>query len=133
LAADQKIASSSTLLGLGEGGVVQYAQSYPQDGYLRLWAGLIWDHQGITQYAISSFVDAINLGCKHWRVFWYLAKVAEHLQETSVLQQALDKLSHLVPNFTPAQEMRARLQQLLSSQFDLSSLKLRDINLIIFP
>jgi len=131
--ADEKIANSSTLLGLGEGGVVQYVNHYPQDGYLRLWVGLILERQGKTSEAMGQFINSIQFGCHHWRVFWYLAQAAEHLQETSILQQALDKLSHFVPNFVPAQEMRQRLQTLLNSEFDLSSLNLREINYIIFP
>jgi len=131
-AADDQIAHSSTLLGLGEGGVVQYAMFYPQDGYLQLWSGLVGDNQGKTEYALSSFVKAINLGCNHWRVFWYLAQVAERLGKTSVLQSALHQLSQVVPYFTPAQQMRARLEKLSTSQL-VSSLKLREINLIIFP
>ncbi|MDZ7959689.1 MAG: glycosyltransferase family 4 protein [Aulosira sp. DedQUE10] len=132
-AADEKIANSSTLLGLGEGGVLQYLHHYPQDAYLRLWVALICKSQGKTLDAMKLFIDAINCGCNHWRVFWYLAQVVEDLQETSVLQEALNTLSSIVPDFAPAQEMRARLQKLLDSEFDLSSLNLREINYIIFP
>ncbi|MBD2209279.1 glycosyltransferase family 4 protein [Nostoc linckia FACHB-104] len=132
-AADEKIANSSTLLGLGEGGVLQYVNHYLQDGYLRLWIALILERQGKIPEAMEQFIAAIKLGCNHWRVFWYLAQVAERLQEDSVIQQALDALSELVPNFAPAQEMRARLQVLLDSQTDVSNLNLREINYIIFP
>ena len=132
-AADKIIANSSTLLGLGEGGVVQYVNYYPQDGYLRLWMALIFERLGQTPDAMGQFINAINFGCNHWRVFWYLAQSAERLQETSVMQQALDTLTHLVPNFALAQEMRKRLQKLLDSESDLSSLNLREINYIIFP
>ncbi|MDH6099007.1 glycosyltransferase [Anabaenopsis sp. FSS-46] len=132
-AADEKIAGSSTLLGLGEGGVVQYAMFYPDDGYLQLWSGLVWDSEGKTQNALVCFAKAINLGCNHWRVFWYLAQVAERLEKVAVLKEALDHLSRVVPSFTPLEEMGRRLEKLVSSQSDISSLKLRDINLIIFP
>lgn len=131
--ADEKIANSSTLLGLGEGGVLQYLHHYPKDGYLMLWVGLICESLGKTSDAMKLFIDAINFGCNHWRGFWYLAQAAEHLQEISVMQEALDNLSNIVPDFAPAQEMRVRLQTLLNSEFDLSSLNLREINLIIFP
>ncbi|MEX6776301.1 glycosyltransferase [Limnospira fusiformis] len=132
-AADEKIANSSTLLGLGEGGVVQYVNYYIKDAYLRLWIALILESQGKTSEAIKQFVNAIQFGCTHWRVFWYLAQVAERLQETTVMQEALHQLSNLAPNFAPAEEMRQRLQILLTSEFDLSSLNLREINYIIFP
>jgi glycosyltransferase involved in cell wall biosynthesis len=132
-AAEEKIANSSMLLGLGEGGVIQYVNYYLEDRYLRLWIALILDHQGNTSEAMGQFVNAIKFGFHHWRVFWYLAQVAERLQETTVMQEALDQLSNLAPNFAPAKEMRQRLQTLLTSEFNFSSLNLREVNYIIFP
>lgn len=75
LAADQKIASSSMLLSGGEGGIIQYRNYYPSDGYLRLWSGLVMQQQGQNAKAVHEFQAAIKLGCNHCRVNWYLAQV----------------------------------------------------------
>ncbi len=77
LAADQKIANSSLLLSGGEGGIFHYRNYYPNDGYLRLWSGLVLQQQGRQAKAFSEFTAAINLGCKHWRVKNYLTKAIE--------------------------------------------------------
>src|SRR5919199_2820742 len=44
--ADRQIAASSTLLAMGEGGLLQYQTYYPNDGYLRLWSGLVKQRRG---------------------------------------------------------------------------------------
>jgi hypothetical protein len=69
--AEETIANSSTLLGLGEGGVLQYLHHYQDDGYLQLWVGLICQNRGKMSDAMTLFINAINSGCNHWRVFRY--------------------------------------------------------------
>ncbi|MEW6495991.1 MAG: glycosyltransferase family 4 protein, partial [Cyanobacteriota bacterium] len=73
--ADRQISTSSTLLSMGEGGLLQYQADYPDDGYLRLWSGLIKQWRGQAAEAIAEFTAAINLGCNHWRVSWYIAQI----------------------------------------------------------
>ncbi|MGL5135365.1 MAG: glycosyltransferase, partial [Planktothrix sp.] len=131
LAAEHQIAESSILLGLGEGGVHQYRDYYLNDGYLRLWLGLILINKDRNHQAISELQNAINLGCNHWRVFWYLAQAAERVQNIGLAENAVNQVLGFVPNFTYAQEMLQRLQALLVS--DLTHLELKEINLIIFP
>lgn len=125
----QQIAESSILLGLGEGGVHQYRDYYLNDGYLRLWLGLVLINKDRNHQAISELQNAINLGCNHWRVFWYLAQAAERVQNIGLAENAVNQVLGFVPNFTDAQEMLQRLQVLLVS--DVTHLELKEINLIV--
>ncbi|BAQ65668.1 glycosyltransferase family 4 protein [Geminocystis sp. NIES-3709] len=134
-ASDDEIANSSTLLGMGEGGVIQYLNYFPDDGYLRFWTALVLEKQGKVKDALGQYIMAINKGYKHWRVFWYLAQVADFLQEIDVLQQALNNLDHYAPNFKPTEVLRQKLNQLLLEEQKLSlpSFNLSNINYLIFP
>lgn len=133
LKAEQKIATSSILLSIGEGGLAQYRTYYQNDSYLRLWSGLVLQQQERNAEAISEFISAINLGCIHWRVSWYLAQAAEKVNDISLAEEAARLVVQVVPDFVEAQEMHKRLASLLEQSTDLTHLKLRDINLIIFP
>lgn len=73
LAADQRIASASTLLAQGEGGVIQYRNYYPNDCFLRFWSGLILSQRGNKQSAIAEWKAALKLGFPHSRIDDYLA------------------------------------------------------------
>lgn len=68
-ATDEQIAKSSTLLGMGEGGIIQYLNHFPEDGYLRFWTALIFEKEGRINDAFGQFIVAINKGCNHWRVY----------------------------------------------------------------
>ena len=131
--ADMKIAASSLLLSRGEGGLSQYQAYYENDGYLKFWLGLVCHRQGQNAEAIAHFTEAINLGCAHWRVAWYLAQVAENVQDIALAQKALHLVLQAVPDFVTAQEMLQRLESSSEPSIDLAELRLRDINLITFP
>jgi hypothetical protein len=96
-----------------------------------LWLGLVLINKDRNHQAISELQNAINLGCNHWRVFWYLAQAAERVQNIGLAENAVNQVLGFVPNFTDAQEMLQRLQVLLVS--DVTHLELKEINLIIFP
>lgn len=135
-AAEHQIAASSTLLSGGEGGLFQYQAYYPNDGYLRLWSGLAKQGRGQYAEAISEFIAAINLGCNHWRVAWYMAQIAEKVNDFALAQQTVHSVLQVMPNFAPAQEMRQRLETTSeeSTQTDwFDYLKLRETNYMIFP
>lgn len=132
--ADRQIAASSTLLAMGEGGLLQYQTYYPNDGYLRLWSGLVKQRLGQPAEASAEFTSAVNLGCNHWRVCWYIAQIAENINEISLAQQALGTVLQDEPDFAPAQEMLQHLEAALEQSTHLiDSLRLREINYIIFP
>jgi len=131
--AERKIATSTLLLSSSEGGVFQYRNYYQSDGYLRLWTGLVHQQQEQYEVAVSEFIAAINLGCNHWRVSWYLAQVAEKVNEIPLAQKALSMVLQAAPDLTTAQEMLKRLESKAGAYGELAHLRLKDINLIIFP
>lgn len=88
LAADTKISESSALLTGGEGGIIHYRNSYPQDGYLRLWSGLVLQHQCKYAAAAIEFAAAIERGVTRWHVHWYLAQSAVQIQDATMAQTA---------------------------------------------
>lgn len=133
LEADDRIRYSSILLGLGEGSVAQYTNYYPNDGYLHFWLGLILEGRGDLNAAMSQLAHAVNSGCNHIRAFWYLAQIAEALQDISVMQQALDNLKQIAPQFQPAIAMKLRLNKLIQLASDLSNFNLSEINYLSFP
>jgi len=107
--ADRKIACSSPVLySKGGGGIFHYRNDYFQDGYLRLWSGLVLQEQGNLSEAIAEFTEAIKLGCDHWRVSWYLAQAQAQLAEKSVRE-----VTESVPGFAEAQGMLSRLSNQL--------------------
>jgi glycosyltransferase involved in cell wall biosynthesis len=131
--AEQKIANSSTLLSRGEGSFFQYADRYPEDGYLRLWRGLVMHALGLYKEAISEFASAINFGCDRWRVVWYLAQAAAKIEDFGLAKQALSDVLKRTPGFTPAQQMLQDVEAVLEQFQALDNLKLKDINLVVFP
>ena len=101
LEADHKIARSSPVLcSKGGGGIFHYRNDYPEDGYLRLWSGLVLQEQGQVTEAIAEFNKAVKLGCDHWRVSWYIAQAQAKLTE-----EALQQVTKSVPGFTEATQM----------------------------
>jgi len=132
-AAEQKIGKVSLLLAMGEGGISQYRTYYPNDGYLRLWLGLARRQQGLDAEAISELTAAIELGCNHWRVYWYLAQAAANVNQLSLAEKALRYVTDAVPDFIGAREMLGSIEVTLAQSRDITHLPLRDINLIIFP
>jgi glycosyltransferase involved in cell wall biosynthesis len=112
--AEQRIARSSTLLSAGEGGIFQYRNFYPNDCYLRLWTGLVLYRQGQYHKAIGELQAAINLGCNHWRVNWYVAQAAEKIPDIALAEKTVRAGMQTAPDFTRAQEMLKRLEVLRS-------------------
>ena len=66
-AADEAIGKSSAVLAQGEGGVIHYRNTYPDDALLRLWAGLIFRYAKDLTKARAEFDAAIELGIPHSR------------------------------------------------------------------
>jgi hypothetical protein len=66
--ADAAIAASSAVLANSEGGVIHYRNSYPNDGFLRLWSGLIAAHGGDTDKATREFDAAAQLTVPRERI-----------------------------------------------------------------
>ena len=103
--ADRKIALSSPLLSRGAGGILPYKESYPKDAYLSFWYGLFLQEAGENTKAGSQFQAAIALGFKHWRVNWYLAKLAAQLNKIEVAKEMVKEVIKKAPEFEEAKEM----------------------------
>ena len=66
--ADSAIASSSDVIARGEGGVIHYRNTYPDDPHLRLWSGLIARHRGGADAGHEDLRAAIDGGIEPWRI-----------------------------------------------------------------
>ncbi|MCT7981991.1 glycosyltransferase family 4 protein [Laspinema sp. A4] len=139
--ADRKIANSSTLLATGEGGISQYQDYYKNDGYLMFWWGLRYQWQGKYDAALTEFIKAINLGCNHWRIGWYVAQIALKVNNIALAKQSISEVIRAVPDFAEAQELLELIELMfrsghLSEKEEIeftNNLRLRAVNLIIFP
>ncbi len=108
LAAEKTIAASSPVLqNEGAGGVFHYRNTYPRDGMLRLWSGLILGELGQNARALSEFQTALALGLRHWRVSWYLAQTAARLHAAPLAIASLRDVVRAAPEFVEARRMLA--------------------------
>jgi tetratricopeptide (TPR) repeat protein len=116
-AAEARIRNSPPYLYWGNaGGIHHYGNYYPDDGYLRLWSGLVWDKLGNPSTAQADFVAAIHLGCDHWRVHWYLAQAAEKAGDYTGAKTALARVLKSAPDTTEAWDMHERIESRLGDQ-----------------
>lgn len=113
LESDRHISTASPgLCNPGGGGLFHYRNCYPKDGYLRFWSALVLQKQGRHHEAINEFYQAWENGCHIWRVLWYLANSAEKIGNHNLAQQAINRVLELIPNFTPATDMKKRINSL---------------------
>jgi glycosyltransferase involved in cell wall biosynthesis len=63
----------------GGGGLLHYRRAYPDDGHLRLWAGLVLEAAGRHVLAAAEFKRARELGCEGRRVEDYFSRTAAAL------------------------------------------------------
>jgi glycosyltransferase involved in cell wall biosynthesis len=95
LAAEARIVGLAT--GLMTDIVLEYRYHYPYDPWLQLWAALVLTGRGHPALAASEFFRSLRHGCKHWRVFWYLAQAARQASSSAIADQALDEARSRVP------------------------------------
>jgi hypothetical protein len=70
--ADRQIAASSAaLVGAGAGGILHWRGAYPNDPWLRYWAGLVFNKAGRSALAAAEFNAAAKAG---------LIGAADHLE-----------------------------------------------------
>jgi hypothetical protein len=67
--AETRIANSTTALAMGEGGIFHYRNTFPDDPFLRFWAGLVLNQQGRRDLAAVEFRAALALGLDAARVW----------------------------------------------------------------
>jgi hypothetical protein len=70
--AEAQIAAAPTALAIGEGGIFHYRNAYPNDPFLRFWAGLVLKQQGRDTLAAQEFHAALELGLDAARLKRYL-------------------------------------------------------------
>jgi hypothetical protein len=105
--ADRKIARSSELLRTG--GVDSYLGVYDQDPFLWFWSALILHERGFPSRALEAFFQALRNGYPHWRIYWYIARLAINLDNQELRDEALEELQKKAPDFEAAKTLRASL------------------------
>ncbi len=73
----------------GGGGVFDYARYYRLDPYLRLWCGLILEHQGRTALALGEYHHARRLGLIEPRLEQYIRRVTMTSHTSKILPNDL--------------------------------------------
>ncbi|MEI8040398.1 MAG: glycosyltransferase [Verrucomicrobiota bacterium] len=110
--AEEAISNCSTLVrSRFSGGILNYGSAFPGEGWLRLWAGLVLRQEGRMPAAIEEFAAAIDHGCSHWRVGWYIAQTAAQHGDTKLAGQAARMVLKSAPGFGPAKVLLATLVQ----------------------
>lgn len=75
-AAEQEIARATPAqTSVGGGGILDYRRAYPNDAYLRLWAGLVFAQQNRFAFAAAEFAAARELGLPEARAKSYLSSM----------------------------------------------------------
>lgn len=89
--------------------------------------------------------DSIYQNCNHWRTFWHLAQTAEKMGNIELAKKATQAVLKIVPQLVPAEKLLSGsyspLESMIPSEISLSqeltgfldNLRLRDINIILFP
>ena len=66
--ADERIAAANDVLARGEGGIIHYRNTYPDDAHLRLWSGLVARHRGGPGAGQVDLDAAVAGGVAQWRI-----------------------------------------------------------------
>lgn len=74
----------------------------PQTAYFLLWEGLLMSARKNHQEASRLFQRAIDAGCNHWRLYWYLAQEKYECHNRAAAQSLLEKVISLSPDFEEA-------------------------------
>ena len=108
LRADQVIEQSDHLMTApASGGMMDWRRCYPNDAWLRVWAGLALLGQGRPALALAEFHLARRLGLNLWRVDWHMVRAARACSATEVAEAALARVRAAAPDFTPAHALDA--------------------------
>ncbi|MDH5300719.1 MAG: FkbM family methyltransferase [Gammaproteobacteria bacterium] len=84
---------------------VKESEKFGLGMHYRLWRGLVYAKEGVYEKAREDFERTLQLGYNHFRIYWYLAKVAKNMGDSTASRNfarvALDKC----PGFEPAREL----------------------------
>lgn len=75
------------------------------DGLLYLWLGLAARHRRQWTAALDAFGHAVNHGCSHWRMGWYIAQTARDAGQLQLVDQACAAVLKANPQFWFAREL----------------------------
>ncbi|MEG3845592.1 FkbM family methyltransferase [Microcoleus sp. herbarium19] len=89
--------------------------------------------------------DSVHQDCNHWRTFWHLAQASEKMGNIELAQKAAKAVLKIVPKLVKAENVlnrdRSQLKLVVSPEVSqsaelddfLNNLRLREINIILFP
>ena len=80
-------------------------------GHYRLWYGLILVKENRYSEACNEFQQAIDRGCNHWRVLWYLAQASYKAEDNEQAEKTALAVTRLAPEFTEARLFLNRLDK----------------------
>ena len=83
----------------------------PLGGHYRLWYGLILVKENRYAEACIEFQQAIDRGCDHWRVLWYLAHASYKAEDNEQAEKAALAVTRLAPEFAEARLFLNRLDK----------------------
>lgn len=66
--ADARIAASTDVVARGEGGIIHYRNTYPDDAHLLLWSGLVTRHRTGPDAGLDDLEAAAAGGVPRWRI-----------------------------------------------------------------
>jgi glycosyltransferase involved in cell wall biosynthesis len=95
--ADVEIQTGTRLLFIS--GIGAYRGRYPNDPYLRFWAGLFFSNQGSHAEAAMEFLEALKYGFPHWRIHWRLYLAAKEIGHADLMKNALAMLEKSQPDY----------------------------------
>ena len=89
--------------------------------------------------------DSVHQDCNHWRTFWHLAQASEKMGNIDLAQKAAQAVLKIMPKLVKAENLlnrdRSQLKLVVSPEVSqsgelddfLNNLRLREINIILFP
>ncbi len=84
--------------------LLQEIEAEPNDGFRRLWKGLVLARRNEHVTACNEFAAAIHRGCNHWRIGWYIAQAAAKAGLVDVVDQSCQAVLAAEPDFWFARE-----------------------------
>jgi glycosyltransferase involved in cell wall biosynthesis len=100
--ADERISNSTPGV---SGALFAYRNYFSNDSVLCFWTGILFQRRRNEFGAAAAYLQAINHGYDHWRVYFRLAQCTIKLGEIQLTKEALLHVLQHVPNFIEAKNM----------------------------
>lgn len=104
---NQILEAEKIIAGMGDADFARLEQKLgvePDDGHLNLWYGLGLAQRDRHPEACAAFTRAIELGCRQWRIGWYIAQSARQMGQLDLVDQSCARVLELCPEFWFARE-----------------------------